>query len=664
MQLGSNLRSVAMPLMLAGALLITPATSAAAQPVRPSIDALFKANDFGQMVPSPSGRYMALLAPRNGRHNLVVIDLVSRKPLPAVTDLKDEDVREVSWVNDNRLVFSLWDLAAGNSEQQDWGGLIAINVDGSESRVVIPPYRLQEAKGVVAASQRSLLTTLRDGSDDVLVQATAGKGGSEVYRVSTKTGAQKLLTYDNPGKVENWLADNNGVVRIAIATDTKQADPLQTVYYRESADKPWRPLKTFSSFKGESFDPLGFDRDNKTLFVSARQDGDHAAVYAFDVDKEILSEPLVAHAFVDVDQGNEVALIRDRTNKVIGISVNAEKPETYWFDQKWAEIQAAVDGVLPDRANTLAGDVASQVVITSEADVDPGQYYLLDTQKMHLEKIASAKAEIEKFTLSRMEPVRYPARDGRIIPAYLTLPAGKEAKNLPLVVNVHGGPYGVRDRWGWHPEVQFLASRGYAVLQANYRGSGGFGLKHFKAGWKQWGLSMQDDLTDGVNWLVTQGKVDPKRVCIVGGSYGGYATAMGLVKDPDLYQCGVDAAGVSDILLKYSVAWSDYAESDYARYGQMHDMIGDPVKDRQQLEETSPLLHADRMKAPIFIAHGGIDRRVPLVHAEKLRDRLKSLGKTYEWLVIPEEGHGFFKLENQRKYYGQMESFLAKYIGN
>jgi dipeptidyl aminopeptidase/acylaminoacyl peptidase len=266
--------------------------------------------------------------------------------------------------------------------------------------------------------------------------------------------------------------------------------------------------------------------------------------------------------------------------------------------------------------------------------------------------------------MGRQQFIRYKARDGLEIPALLTLPPGDKRSGLPLVVLVHGGPYVRGSTWGWNPQSQFLASRGYAVLEPEYRGSTGFGVKHFKAGWKQWGLAMQNDIADGTRWAIAKGIVDPKRICIAGASYGGYATLMGLVNDPDLYKCGVDWVGVTDINLLYNGSWNFASDmsAEWKKYG-MPDMVGDQVKDAAQLKATSPLEQAARITQPVLMAYGGVDVRVPIYHGKKFYDAVTRTNKNVEWIEYPEEAHGWRLPKNSIDFWTRVEAFLDKNIG-
>jgi dipeptidyl aminopeptidase/acylaminoacyl peptidase len=303
------------------------------------------------------------------------------------------------------------------------------------------------------------------------------------------------------------------------------------------------------------------------------------------------------------------------------------------------------------------------VLIFSASDRSPGTFYLLDVKKGRIEYIADRSPWIHPKEMSPMKPVRYAARDGLEIPAYLTIPKGSDGHDLPMVVVVHGGPWVEGDEWRYDPEVQFLAAHGYAVLQPNFRGTTRYGWKHFSAGFGQWGLAMQDDVTDGVKWAIAQGVADPKRVCIYGASYGGYATMMGLAKDPDLYRCGIDYVGVTDIPLFLTMTWADYAKSEFMDYD-AHKMVGDPVKDAQRLHDTSPDQLAARIKAPVFMAYGAADVRVPIEHGIRMKNALDKAGVKYEWMVKAGEGHGYRDPANQKDFYEAMLKFLDRNIGS
>jgi dipeptidyl aminopeptidase/acylaminoacyl peptidase len=292
--------------------------------------------------------------------------------------------------------------------------------------------------------------------------------------------------------------------------------------------------------------------------------------------------------------------------------------------------------------------------------VHPARYFAWHRGERTLTLLGQERPRVQPAQMAPMNFVRYPARDGLSIPAYLTLPPGGPRKNLPLVVLVHGGPWLRGAVWGWDPQVQFLASRGHAVLQPEFRGSTGFGSRHFRASFKQWGLAMQDDLTDGARWAIAQGVADPKRVAIMGASYGGYATLMGLVKEPELFRCGVCWVGVSDIDLMYAAHWSDFP-GVWKDHG-MPQLIGDRLKDAEQLRATSPLQQAARIRNPLLIGHGRLDKRVPIEHGRRMFDAVKGHNPAAEYVEYAEEGHGWYDPATNMAWWKRVEGFLARHL--
>ena len=297
-----------------------------------------------------------------------------------------------------------------------------------------------------------------------------------------------------------------------------------------------------------------------------------------------------------------------------------------------------------------------ELVFRVSSDRNPGEYYLLDRERKATFLLAT-REWIDPEQMAAMKPVSYAARDGLVIHGYLTLPPGSDGKNLPLVIHPHGGPFGPFDRWGFNAEVQLLASRGYAVLQPNFRGSGNHGRAFERMGYRQWGGTMQDDLTDATRWAIAQGIADPERICIYGASYGGYASAMGVAKEPDLYRCAVGYVGLYDLALWYREG--DVKDSDFG-VNYLKTAVG---SDPKALANASPARLADRIRAPIFIAVGGEDERCPPEQSEALKRALEAKGRSFEWMLAPDEGHGFYKLSNNLELYTRMLAFLDRHIG-
>jgi dipeptidyl aminopeptidase/acylaminoacyl peptidase len=310
---------------------------------------------------------------------------------------------------------------------------------------------------------------------------------------------------------------------------------------------------------------------------------------------------------------------------------------------------------------SVADQNPKRALVAAHSDISPVTFYLLDTEKPELQKFASSRPWIKPSAMSERKFVRYKARDGLEIPAYLTIPRQTSGKNLPLVVEIHGGPWIAKQSWGFDEHAQFFASRGYAVLQPDFRGTKGYGRRHYEASFGQWGFSMQDDITDGVEWLVSRGIADRNRICLFGGSYGGYATLWGLMKTPDLYRCGVAYIALTDIALYFSFNRWDMGRAIWSEYG-ARTLIGDPDRDREKFRSVSPAYHAERLKAPVLLAYGGVDQRVPLANGWAIRKALDRHSKKYEWIVYDDEGHGFQDEKNRFDFYRRVEAFLKQHL--
>ena len=357
----------------------------------------------------------------------------------------------------------------------------------------------------------------------------------------------------------------------------------------------------------------------------------------------------------DVDVGG--ISISDVTKKPIATGYYTDKPQVHYFDEEWDAQQQGINQALPGTINSFTSVTRdeSKTIVTAWNSTQPPKYYLYDRAKSSLEELVASQPWVNPDEMAPMQSVQYTARDGLKINGYLTLPKGSDGKNLPFIINPHGGPQ-ARDGYGYSPETQFLANRGYAVMQINFRGSVGYGMDFVDAGNRQWGLKMQDDITDAVAWAVREGIADPERVCIYGGSYGGYAAMAGLTYTPELYKCGINYVGVTSIPLLFKTlpdAWE-------AGRPQMEWRIGNPKTDKALLEDRSPINHVEKIKAPLMMAYGKRDARVDLSHATRLERQLKKHKKDYQLMIKIDEGHGFRKYENRMDYYEAMEAFLKK----
>ncbi|WP_320175136.1 S9 family peptidase [Maridesulfovibrio sp.] len=581
---------------------------------------------------SPDGNKIAWQAPWKNRLNIFVKDLSSNK-ITRVTSATKRDIYGYFWAGNERIVFG-----------QDSGGdenvhTFSAAIDGSGEKDLTP----------YANTRTNLLDELENDADHILI--TINKDDPrlfDVYKLNVVTGELKLEAR-NPGDVGGWMTDHNGTVRLAIASRNGQ----NVILYRKNANDLFRPIMSLD-FR-TSFTPLLFDFQNEKFYVSTDIDRDKQAIYLFNPDTLKLEHLVFEHPEVDVTQ-----LLYSKTRKVItGAGFYTDKHHYVFFDDKREEVQNDLDAMLSgyEVVITDADKDESRCIVRTYSDRSLGSGYLYDIESKQLEKIAEVSPWFDQTKMTEMKPVSFTSRDGLTIHGYLSLPKGKEAKNLPVLINPHGGPW-ARDYWGFNPEVQFLTNRGIAVMQVNFRGSVGYGREFWEKGFKQWGLNMQNDITDAVNWLIEQGIADPKRVAIYGASYGGYATLAGLTFTPDLYACGIDYVGPSNLFTLLETLppyWETEKEEFYIK-------VGDPVRDYKLLRKISPVFHADKIKAPLFVAQGANDPRVKQAESDQIVKALRDRGVAVEYMVKDDEGHGFHNQENRFDFYEAMEKFLDKHL--
>jgi dipeptidyl aminopeptidase/acylaminoacyl peptidase len=612
----------------------------------------FRNPDFGEVALSPSGKYLAALVPSTGgRIGITVMSIAKRDP-KVVALVDGYDIRNFAWVNDERLVYTVFDAQSGLGEQ-DGGGLFTVDREGQNTRMLAPTFKMQLDSGARVFRGTQLLRVLDNGGDDILMSVPDPDAGSDVYRVNTATGRKTLESLDKPGNVIQWVADADGKLRGAV-TDEKSL--ITRSWWRPPGSDHWEMIGEYGLRDSRTL-PVAFDGDGG-MIVKSNVGRDTYALYRWDQPRKTPGAELAAYPRADFESG----LVYDRwKKKYVGLRYDVERAGAVWFDEEWARMQATVDKALPGTVNVLSRSDADEYLVTSFSDTNPGVWYLLNADSKKLEYLGARRKDIDPAKMPARKAVRYAARDGLEIPAFLTLPRGRDAKNLPLIVLVHGGPNVRGTYWDWNPEAAYLAAMGYAVLEPEFRGSMGWGKKLFEAGWKQWGRGMQDDLDDGMDWLARQGTIDPKRACIMGASYGGYAVMEGLARDPDRWRCGINYVGVTDIEMMYAVTWSDFAYSDWLKYA-AKEIMGDPDKDAAMLKAVSPLDHAANIKVPVLMAYGGSDVRVPIIHGERMRDALQKNGTPVEWVVYPEEAHGFLLEKNRYDFYTRVGAFLGKYL--
>lgn len=601
------------------------------------LEDFFKNPEKSSYQISPNGEYYSFMAPYESRMN-IFIQKRGEDQAVQLTSETDRDIAGYFWPNNNQILFVKDD--GGNENYK----LFGVNIDGSN---LVCFTDFEEVR-------TQIIDDLPDIPNEVIIGMN--KRDPQVfdpYRLNIETGDMVMLA-ENPGNIQGWMFDHAGKLRVAIAI----VDGVNTsLMYRETEQDEWKDVLT-TSFK-ESMSPSFFTFDNKNIIATSNLNRDKSAVVEFDIKKGKEVKTLYENKDYDVS-----GVSYSRKRKVLtSASFTSWKRERYFFDKETEKLYKRLEKDLGNYEIAISGYNKDETVfiIRTYSDRSLGAYYIYDQDKDVLEKIVEVSPWIDENKMAQVTPIKYQSRDGLTINGYLTLPKGmtmKNAKNLPVVVNPHGGPW-ARDGWGFNPEIQFLANRGYAILQMNFRGSTGYGKSFWTASFKKWGREMQDDITDGTKWLIEEGIADPDRIAIYGGSYGGYATLMGLVKEPELYAAGVDYVGVSNMFTFMKTIppyWKPLLEMFY-------EMVGNPQTDSLMLREVSPVFNVDKIKAPLFIAQGANDPRVNVDESDQMVEAMKSQGVDVEYLVKDNEGHGFRNEENRFEFYRAMETFLNKHMG-
>jgi dipeptidyl aminopeptidase/acylaminoacyl peptidase len=681
----SRLAGTAATLLVLG--ISAAARSAGDEP--PPVADFFRNAAFYDLQISRDGRYLSAITRTDHlptARNIVVMEVGRWNESRLVTAYEDEEVRWHDWADEERLVFKVDRAYEDPNRTSEYVGFYSVRHDGDDGRVLHEPFRrdTRRGRGTSAANMASgaggirenlvLISDLPRVPDHVMVAMAEGtRMFPDAFRLDLENGRLQPAGQAD-GRISRWFADHQGRVRVAVDRGEERDDLEYDLVYRAAEDADWR---TLLSFAGDDVQPHGFDGDDRHFWLSARVDGDRAALFRLDPDTGELGEPVLTDPVHDVAVYDRRmrGLVSDRDGRALAFEYMAEKPEQASLDDAWDTRQQMVDELLPDTINQILdwSDDGQRLVIRSWSDRRPGEYHLLDLDAGELRFIVAERPWLKDVSMSEMRPVSFEARDGLTIHGYLTLPHEHSVGGCAptcasaLIVHPHGGPYGIRDGWGFNEDVQFLASRGYAVLQVNYRGSGGYGRRFEAAGYKRWGLEMQDDLTDAVAWAVARGIADPARIVIYGASYGGYAAMMGLVKTPGLYRAGINYVGVVDLVELHrqdtrkdrnSIAgYDDWLANWWLEH------IGHPRADHDRFFETSPLNFVERIESPVLVIHGRLDQRVaddyqykPLVRA------LKKHGKEHETFYKRHEGHGFYREQNQIELYEQIEKFLARHV--
>jgi len=607
------------------------AVEASARAKRIPLRDFFRNPERASFAISPDGSTLSFMQPYRNRMNVFVQPRAGGEPV-RLTGETERDVAGYFWKGSRRIVY-LKDFKGDENYH-----LVAVDVAGGEPADLTPFDKV-----------RAEIVDDRYDDDNEMIVALNKRSAEvfDVYRLDLNSRELTLIA-ENPGNVTNWVTDHSGCIRLAIVTDGVST----SILHRTNDAAAFQTVIT-TNFK-EQIQPLFFDFDNKLLFAASNIGRDKSAIVRIDPATAKEDGVIFQHPEVDV-----AGLGWSRKRKVYTeAQFITWKRERKFFDAETETVFAELASRLPGYEIDLQSNNRDEniFVVAAWSDRTQGVRYLYERESGTLTKLAEIAPWLDANELAEMRPISYRSRDGLAINGYLTLPRGG-GKNLPLVVNPHGGPW-ARDVWGYNPEVQFLANRGYAVLQINFRGSVGYGRAFWEASFRQWGKAMQDDITDGVKYAIEQGIADGKRVAIYGGSYGGYATLAGLAFTPDLYACGVDYVGVSNLftfLKTIPPYWKPLLDMFY-------EMVGNPEKDKELLAAASPVLHADAIRAPLLIAQGAQDPRVNIDESNQMVAALRKHGIPVEYIVKDNEGHGFHNEENRFEFYEAMEKFLEKYL--
>lgn len=570
------------------------------------------------------------------------------------------------WVSDKRVVVQT--TAWG----QLFAGLIAVDRDtrGWLGLTGAPRWESIKSSSAPLYASRVIYASGRDSKRILLLDQNTASGERILYpdviEMDTETGVYRHVL-ENPGQVLHWLVDWNGDVRFGLKWDGRHS----RLIYRESSTAAWQQEEGNESGIKETF--VGLDATGTIIHVGKAAPGGRWALYAFDLKSKRYGEPLFAHEQYDIVPGEynpsyagvplAAGMYSPQRHQLLGVRYVTEGPRQYWFDPALGEVQRQVDAMHPDLTNMIVSlDQAEQrLLVLSWSDREPGIYSLVDLASQKVRVIGRRMPWIKPEQMAQMFPIECKARDGLALHGYLTLPSGNAPKNLPLVMLVHGGPW-VRDVWGFDALVQFLANRGYAVLQINYRGSVGYGTEFVDKGRAEVGGAIQDDIADAVRWAIQRGIADARRVAIMGASYGGYSTLFALAKTPELYRCGIDVAGVTD----WPGLWKNRDKEEYkVAYAHWAERVGD-LKDEKilrRLTDASPVNFAEQIKAPLLIVHGDKDNTVPIEQAKTMVSALRKAGRKPETMYFDDLGHSIPRDKDGVEFLNKIEAFLAANLG-
>ncbi|WP_169307046.1 alpha/beta hydrolase family protein [Ferrimonas sediminicola] len=609
---------------------------------------------------SPKGDHLAMMTKNDGKQFVAILDTDTLKPLHAIRFGGQAQVGSYWWASNDRVVVTKEYLKGWTAAPQSYGEMLAVDFDGDDALYLFGYDSGKKTTGTRLARGSDairawgyMIDPLPEDEDWVLIQSTPmghrGERNPTVFRANIHNGKRKKVAY-SPVSFARFISDHRGEIRFVSGVDK---DGVFKMYAREEQGDEWRLF--FNEEAGEgTITPVTFASKDEVYVLD---NTDHS---------------LQALKRVNLKTGESTLIYRDKVvdprapklsadgRTLYAMEVEPGYPSYIFVDSDSRDskslkglLQAFPGEQVAITSQTLDGNLA---VVFVYSDINPGSYYLYDRGKGSVRHLVSARSWVDPDSSATVEPFSFKARDGMTLYGYLTIPAGKEAKNLPLVVNPHGGPHGPRDYWRYDPQAQLLASRGMAVLQVNFRGSGGYGRDYQEAGYRNWGSKIQYDIIDATQHMIAQGKVDRDNICIYGGSFGGYSALQAPILAPDLFQCAIGFAGVYDLELMYEVGDIPEHKSGM-RY--LKEVIGE---DDTNMKAFSPVHNVDKLTLPLLIIHGGEDERVPIEHAQMLREALDKKKHPYKWLELEKEAHGLYDEQTRTEVYGEMLSFLEQHL--
>jgi dipeptidyl aminopeptidase/acylaminoacyl peptidase len=589
-------------------------------------------------VLSPDGHRIAARSVADGKTTLMILSADNPEAPGKGIPLGKTTVVRMRWAGNQRVLLTVQSSQKIYGEDIAFLRLIAVDVDVGAARVLD-----RKSQGIYAGD---VLYSDPTGSWALVAGQDGVFSYPSVKRVDLSTGEAKVVEKERDG-VWDWYADDQGVVRAGIAYD----GPRWTIWYRDKPNEKLRAIRgKFPKDDDSTVDRFIFRGENSWIVTNERTG--RFALYKYDLKTQTIGQPIFEHPDVDLDDVYYDAI----TGDVSAVEYQDDRSRVFWLDADMKTLQTNLDKALPESVNITVGWSRDEkrALVWSASAADPGRYFLLDRPSSRMHAVVESYPDIDPDQLAPVKPVRYQARDGLNLRGYLTLPRGREAKALPLIVLPHGGPF-ARDDWGYDPFVQFFANRGYAVLQPEFRGSTGFGKDFVAKGYGEIGKKMQDDLDDGVDWLTKSGQIDPKRVCIVGLSYGGYAAMWGAIRSPERYRCAVSWAGPSDMpaMLRY-----DRKQFSAGRYFREYRKKFSSDAD---LNAVSPINFADRLKVPLLIGHGEQDDNVPAKQSHKMVESLQKAGANVTPVSYKESQHDFGSSKDLEDWLARLEAFLGKY---